>query len=85
MQIIIEVFHRTHLGKDLLDDVFMIAENIFELVWLEIVARLQIDIFSERETAEIVTLHNTMSSGFSSFKRITLEPVNTIFNSGYKS
>ena len=47
MQIIIEVFHRTHLGKDLLDDVLMIAENIFELVWLEIVARLQIDIFSE--------------------------------------
>ena len=74
MQIIIEVFHRTHLGKDLLDDVFMIAENIFELVWLEIVARLQIDIFTM-----------PLSSGFSSFKRMTLEPVNTIFNSGYKS
>ena len=47
MQIIIEVFHRTHLGKNLLDDVFMIAQNVIEFVWLEIVARLQIDIFSE--------------------------------------
>ena len=38
----------------------MVAEDIVQFVWLEIVTRLQIDEFSERESSQIVTLYHAV-------------------------
>lgn len=60
VQVVLEILHRTHLRQYLLDDVLMVAEDIVQFVWLEIVTRLQIDEFSERESSQIVTLYHAV-------------------------
>ena len=47
VDVIMEIPHRTHLGQDLFDDMFMVFQYVFKFVGREVVACLQIQIFSE--------------------------------------
>lgn len=65
VKIVLEIVQRTHLGKDGLHNVLVIVEYFVEGVGREIVARLQVDEFTERESAQVVGLYNAVELGVS--------------------
>ena len=60
VQVVLEIFHRTYLWQNLLDDVLMIAQDVVKFVCLEVVARLQVDELAEREAAQVIAFHDAV-------------------------
>ena len=54
MEIFLEILPRAHFLEDAFVDVVVVADELFKRERLEHVFRLQVDIFSERETVQHV-------------------------------
>ena len=54
VQVFLEILPGAHLGKDGLENLLVVIEQIVNRVGTEIVARLQIDVLAEREAMEYV-------------------------------
>ena len=63
MDIVLEIFVGRDLRKDLFDDMLMVFEDLFKAVRLEVVACKEVDELTERETAQVIALHNTVELG----------------------
>lgn len=59
MKIIIEVFQRTQVGQNMLDDIFMVVKNIVKRTSLEVAAGHKVKILTERESPQAVYLSDT--------------------------
>ena len=63
MQIVLKVKLRRSLGKNLPPDVLVALQNVVERVSWEVVARLEVEKLSERESPEVVRLDDTVELG----------------------
>ena len=63
VDIVHEVFRRTGLWQDLLDDVFVIRENLVQRVGCKLVVGFEVEKLAKREPAQVVTLHDTVQFG----------------------
>ena len=82
VDVVLKVAGGGYLRQYLLDDALVVAEDLLKRVGAEGVARQEVDEFTEGEAAQVIGLDDAVELGFSSFSRMTLEPVNTIFRLG---
>lgn len=72
MDIILKVFHRTNLGQDGMGNLFVMVLNVLQRVRLELLSGLQVQVFPERESPEVVALDDTVE-----FRVFFLQPHDT--------
>ena len=58
MQVILQVIQRTYFGENTFGNLFVIAQNLFQSISAEFHSGLQVQVFAERETTQVVTLHD---------------------------
>ena len=63
VQIVLKMVERAHLREDALDDVLVIVDDVVERIGGEVVSCLQIEEFTEGESAQIIGLHNAVQLG----------------------
>ena len=54
MQIFLEIFPGLHLGQDAAHNHLVVVEDVVERERLEVIARLEVDVFAEGESVEHV-------------------------------
>ena len=59
MKIIIEVFQRTQVGQNMLDDIFVVVKNIVKRTSLEVAACHKVKILTEGESPQTVYFGDT--------------------------
>ena len=60
MDIVLEILVGGYLRENLFDDMLMVFENLLKGVRLEVVACKEVDELTERETAQVIALHNAV-------------------------
>jgi len=60
MDIVLEILVGRDLRKDLFDDMLMGFEYLLKAVRLEVIACKEVDELTERETAQVIALHDTI-------------------------
>ena len=63
VDVVHEVFRRTGLWQDLLDDVFVIHEYLVKRVRRKLVVGLEVEKLAKREPSQVVTLHDAVQFG----------------------
>ncbi len=57
MQVILQVIQRTYFGENTFGNLFVVAQNFFQCISTELHACLQVQILTEGEATQIITLH----------------------------
>ena len=58
MHIVLHVVQWTYFGEDAFGYLFVVAQDFFQRIGMELHARLQVQVFAEGEAAQVVALHD---------------------------